>query len=79
LAPHCTRISLADLPDQRDEERLLYAMGFETANIHLGARDARKRIRRELRARASRGRWLHDLSKSLAAAIEQDWERWRSA
>src|SRR5579863_3049616 len=36
LAPLCTRIELSDLPSSRDEERLLVAMGFETANVHLG-------------------------------------------
>src|SRR4029077_16907046 len=41
LAPDCTRIELADLPRARDEERLLRAMGWETANMHLGSLTAR--------------------------------------
>lgn len=36
LAPDCSRIELAALPRERDELRLLHAMGWETANIHLG-------------------------------------------
>ena len=36
------------LPAKRDEERLLYAMGWETANIHLGSARAIPRILRDL-------------------------------
>ena len=41
LAPHCTRIELGDFPQARDERYLLYAMGCETANVHLGSKQAR--------------------------------------
>lgn len=37
LAPDCSRIELAAMPKERDEIRLLHAMGWETANIHLGS------------------------------------------
>jgi len=42
LAPHCSRIEMASIPKKRDEERLLHSMGFETANIHLGSKQAVK-------------------------------------
>jgi hypothetical protein len=78
LAPHCTRIELADLPRERDEERLLAAMGSETANVHLRlAPRARERIRRELRARGDSA-WLNALAKTFAGAIERDWRRFRA-
>jgi hypothetical protein len=77
LGPHCTRIELSDLPDAHDEEQLLHAMGFETANIHLGTRDAARAIRAELRALAPR--WLHGMAKTLASAVTADWARWREA
>jgi Uncharacterized protein conserved in bacteria (DUF2252) len=76
LAPHCTRIELGDLPRERDEERLLRAMGFETANVHLETRGAAEGIRRELRARVG-ARWLDELARVLARALEQDWRAWR--
>jgi hypothetical protein len=41
LAPDCSRIELAAMPRERDEFRLLHAMGFETANVHLGSIKAR--------------------------------------
>ena len=75
LAPHCTRIELADLPDVHDEELLLHAMGFETANAHLGTPAAAARVRRELGRR--KPSWLYACAKPFVAAIERDWERWR--
>ncbi|MEA2699973.1 MAG: hypothetical protein QOI66_4244 [Myxococcales bacterium] len=71
LAPHCTRISLGDLPAERDEERLLYAMGFETANIHLGTPHAGRRIAEQLQQRPVR--WLRETTKTMVAALEQDY------
>jgi len=75
LAPHCTRIELVDLPDGRDEARLLHAMGFETANIHLGAPSAARAIRKELDALKTR--WLHDSAKTFSAEVTRDWRDWR--
>jgi hypothetical protein len=77
LAPHCTRIELGELPRERDEERLLRAMGFETANVHLRTRGARERLRAEVRARQDAG-WLNELAKTLSTAIERDWQQWRA-
>ena len=37
LAPDCSRIELSAMPKERDELRLLHAMGWETANVHLGS------------------------------------------
>lgn len=75
LAPHCTRIDLAELPSSRDEERLLYAMGFEAANVHLGSAGARPALRRELNAR--RGRWLHQAAGAMAEGVVSEWSAWR--
>ncbi len=75
LAPHCTRIDLVDLPTSRDEERLLYAMGFEAANVHLGTPGARAAVRRQLAA--LRGRWLHDVAGAMAEQVIAEWRLWR--
>ena len=77
LAPHCSRIELADLPTRRDEARLLHAMGFETANVHGGTRNAARTIRKELDRLESR--WLHDAAKRFAAEVIRDWRSWRRA
>jgi hypothetical protein len=77
LAPHCTRIELSDLPSSRDEERLLFAMGFETANVHLGTPRAGAVLRRQLAAR--NGRWLHEAAKAMASDVIREWEEWRAS
>jgi hypothetical protein len=75
LAPDCSRIELSSLPAERDEARLLYAMGFETANMHLGTPSAIKDVRRDLAKRKSR--WLHKAAKGMCKATMKDWEAWR--
>lgn len=75
LAPHCTRIELADLPDERDECRLLHAMGFETANVHLGTDGAARSIARERRTLTARK--LAKLARRFADAVEEDWQDFR--
>jgi hypothetical protein len=75
LAPDCSRIELASLPAERDEERLLYCMGWETANIHLGSTRAIAKVKHDLAKR--RGRWLHKAAKSMFKVTLEDWEEWR--
>jgi len=75
LAPDCSRIELASLPAKRDEERLLYCMGWETANIHLGSPRAIANVQRDLSRR--RGRWLHKAAKSMLRMSLDDWSDWR--
>jgi hypothetical protein len=62
LVPACSRIELNSLPKKRDEARLLHAMGWETANIHLGNPKATKSVLRDLERRPSG--WLHEFAKS---------------
>jgi Uncharacterized protein conserved in bacteria (DUF2252) len=72
LSPDCSRIELEQLPRVRDEERLLGAMGWETANLHLGR--GRTAIRRDLRKRPRR--WLETAAVAMADAVEADWRDW---
>ena len=75
LAPDCSRIELASLPVSRDEERLLYSMGWETANVHFGTPRAIPKIKRDLAQR--RGNWLHKAAKAMLRATERDWRDWK--
>lgn len=75
LAPYCSRVELAALPEEREEERLLHAMGWETANIHLGSREAIRAVKQDLRKR-SKG-WLQKAAEAMTAAVRTDWERWK--
>jgi hypothetical protein len=76
LAPDCSRILLTSLPEDHDEARLLQAMGFETANIHLGTQAAIPAILRDLKDRPRR--WLHRASKKMLKAVKRDWKKWRA-
>jgi len=76
LAPDCSRIELAALPRERDELRLLHAMGAETANVHLAGRDARV-ILRDLKRRGNK--WLASAAGEMVRAVTRDWEEWRKA
>ena len=76
LAPDCSRVELASMPKQRDEARLLHSMGFETANVHLGTRQAAKTILRDLKKRPHL--WLHEAAAAMVRATTEDWEIWRA-
>ena len=77
LAPDCCHIEIQTLPADRDEERLLYYMGWETANIHFGSPRAIRTVKRDLARRT--GRWLHKAAKTMMKATFHDWELWRRA
>ena len=74
LAPHCSRIDLASLSAPDTELRLLQAMGWETANIHLGTPSARKLILRHIAKQ--KGKWLHHAAEAMLQAVRSDWEVW---
>jgi len=75
LGPLCSRIELASLNAPTTELRLLRAMGWETANIHLGSPSARKNILRYLSKQ--KGKWLHEAAESMLQAVRDDWEVWK--
>jgi uncharacterized protein (DUF2252 family) len=75
LAPDCCHIELSALPAEHDEERLLFAMGWDTANIHLGTREKVAALKKDLAGR--KGRWLHKAAKAMAGETAKDWKVWR--
>jgi uncharacterized protein DUF2252 len=74
LAPYCSRIELPSLPKKRNEGRLLYAMGWETANVHLGTRNAIKAVQRDLSKR--KADWLRTATKQMTKVTMRDWKDW---
>ncbi|HVH08673.1 MAG TPA: hypothetical protein VM736_02655, partial [Gemmatimonadales bacterium] len=74
LAPDCSRIGLHMLPRKRDEVRLLTAMGWETANLHLGTPCGVVRV--DLKRRKKD--WLYDAASRMADTVEHDWRAWRA-
>jgi Uncharacterized protein conserved in bacteria (DUF2252) len=77
LAPDCSRVELASMPRERDETRLLRAMGFETANVHLGSRRSAQVILRDLGKRSSD--WLHEAAAGMVKATTADFNDWRAS
>src|SRR5262245_31507965 len=74
LAPDCVKIGLGDLPRSRDEHKMLHAMGWETANVHLGG--MKPAVLRDLGARPPS--WLERAAGEMADATFDDWRDWRA-
>ncbi len=75
LAPDCTRVPLEGLGTEQDELRLLRAMGWETANVHLGSPDVIKAVQKDLKGRP--GGWLQAAAEAMSEATERDWREWK--
>ena len=76
LSPHCSRIELESLTKTQDEDELLEAMGFETANVHLGTPKMRRVVLQDLGRR--KGKWLRAATKAMTEATITDWKAWKS-
>jgi hypothetical protein len=78
LSPDCRRIELDSLPEDRNELKLLAAMGREVANVHLGSGAAAKKAICEDLAKRDR-KWLRKSADSMADSVRGDWRQWRKA
>jgi hypothetical protein len=76
LAPDCSRVEMKHLTGIRDECKLLWTMGWETGNVHLGSTRQREAIRRDLRTR--KGDWLCLAARSMRDATVKDYRAWRN-
>jgi hypothetical protein len=65
---------LTSLPKKRDEGTLLYAMGLETVNVHLGSPTAIRPIRQDLAKR--KARWLRGAAERMTRVTINDWMKW---
>jgi hypothetical protein len=75
LSPHCSRIEIADVKTSGKELRLLSTMGWETANVHLGTKTARKAILRDLGKK--KPKWLIQAGEAMLQAVNDDWKTWK--
>jgi hypothetical protein len=75
IAPDCSRIDLESLSTEKPEAKLLQAMGWETANVHLGTTRAIKAVKKDLEKQPVG--WLHAASEAMLNATIADWESWR--
>ena len=75
LAPDRCRIELDELGPERDEARMMRAMGWEVANIHLGTRAAVKNILADLKERKKN--WLVKYADRMVGVTLEDWELYK--
>ena len=76
LAPDCSRVELARIAGVRDECKLLWMMGWETGNVHLGTPRQRKAILKDLKTR--KADWLTRAARTMRDATLKDWRAWRT-
>jgi hypothetical protein len=76
LAPDRCRIELSELGPERDETRMMRAMGWETANIHLGTRPAKKNVLDDLKGR--KPNWLRRSAEKMVTVTLKDWGMWKT-
>jgi hypothetical protein len=74
LAPDCSRITLGSLPRGHDESRLLWMMGWETANMHLGTPAQRRAILSDLAVR--KRAWLVRAAQRMCEGVRRDFRKW---
>jgi hypothetical protein len=77
LAPDSSPIEIETMNGQKDQDRLLHAMAWETANVHLGTARAAARILADLNSRS--GKWLRTAVKDMTAATIGDWKEWKKS
>jgi hypothetical protein len=77
LAPDSSPIAIETMNGQKDQDRLLHAMAWETANVHLGTARAGARIVADLNSRS--GKWLRTAVRDMAAATIRDWKEWKKS
>lgn len=76
LAPDCSKIDLAMFPKEREEKKLLHAMGWETANLHVGSGKTGKLI---AHLSGLPRTWLHKAASGMLAAARNDWAEWKQS
>jgi Uncharacterized protein conserved in bacteria (DUF2252) len=77
LAPDSSPIEIESMRGQRNQDRLLHAMAWEAANVHLGTARTRERILSDVKKRP--GKWLQSAVKNMAGAVIDDWKEWKKA
>jgi hypothetical protein len=75
LSPDSNPIEIADLAKRRDEGKLLFAMGAEAANVHLGSRRQTTAILKDLGKRQAQ--WLRNTARSMSKIMVAEWNDYR--
>ncbi len=77
LSSQCSKVRLDAMSASRQQLKLLYSMGWETANIHLGNPRAAAAISAYLKK--SRANWLQKAAEAMEQATIRDWKDWKKS
>jgi len=77
LGPDCSRIDIDELVHHEDLASLLYCMGQETANIHLGTPKGRKKVGESWKHLPPE--WLETAAHLMLKLSLKDWNRFKSS
>lgn len=75
LGPDHTKIDLADIAKVADESRVLWLMGYETANIHMSTKGGAQTILKDLATRDPN--WLVDAARTMTKSTLEDFKDWK--
>ncbi len=77
LAPDSSPIEIENMSGHKDQDKLLHAMAWETANVHLGTKRVEPRIAADLNQRS--GKRLRRAVSDMVASTLDDWKEWKKA
>jgi hypothetical protein len=78
LAPDAGKVKLDDLPPKLDE-KLLSAMGLETANVHSWSRQPLAQVYADLQNRGTAPHWFREAVDRMKHYTLEDWEACKKA
>jgi uncharacterized protein (DUF2252 family) len=76
LGPDAVRIGMDGIAEEKDQRQLLHAMGFETANVHLGDTKSCQGVISHLKNQKSG--WLMDAADLAVQQVMKDFAEWTS-
>ena len=76
LSPDCCRLELSELPERWNEEALLLAMGWETANMHLASGNPAPILKQMAKIKVSA---FKQCASEMVEVLRKDWKRWRAS
>src|SRR5262249_21732176 len=74
LSPNSRKIEVEDMPGELLQPKMLRAMGYELANVHLGTGNPRVAIARDLKTRADD--WLREAASRAAEFVQNEFDTW---
>jgi uncharacterized protein (DUF2252 family) len=75
LSPDASPVEIETMNGQHNQDKLLHAMAWEAANVHLGTPRAISRIKNDLRKRPAN--WLRAAVKDMTKKTIEDWKEWK--